>query len=304
MECAPCWLASMRQRPTWFQSLASRGATWLAIALAIDVVGAQAPLAAQNAPTAAEVGTDAAAATDATDATDASGGLEDEGDRPLERRPLPQVYMGRTIAPPMHYSGAGWLVRAEREQEEQPQRLLRALEIQPGQTICDFGCGNGYHTLQLARRTGPRGLVYAIDIQPEMLELLAARAAPRGIENIRPALVDPGAPDLPAETFDLILLVDVYHEIADPPRVLAALRQSLRPEGRIALVEFREEDPQVPILPLHKMSQTQAHKEFTANRFKLVGQYHGLPWQHLLLYGRDDSPLPEVTPTAWPPEGD
>lgn len=301
MLCAPCSLSPLRRRPSWFGSFAPSSLTWLAIALAIDVGDDRAPLAAQTAPAAAA---DANDATSGANDADVSSGEANGGDELLERRPLPQVYLGRTIAPPMHFSGAGWLVRAEREQEEQPQRLLRALDVQPGQTLCDFGCGNGYHTLQLARRTGPRGAVYAVDIQPEMLELLAARAAPRGIENIRPLLVDPAAPELPAETFDLILLVDVYHEIADPPRVLAALRQSLRPEGRMALVEFREEDPQVPILPLHKMSQNQVHKELTANRFKLVGQYHGLPWQHLLLYGRDDSPLPELALTPWPPADD
>ena len=99
-----------------------------------------------------------------------------------------RTYMGRTIAPPMHFSGAGWLTRARRERRRRPGKLFKALEISTGQTVCDFGCGNGYHTLQLAKRVGPRGMVYAVDIQPEMLDLLAERAAPRGLENIKPVL--------------------------------------------------------------------------------------------------------------------
>jgi SAM-dependent methyltransferase len=225
---------------------------------------------------------------------------DEEPGRPTER-PAPTAYLGRTVAPPMHYSGAGWLTRASREQEEHPRRLLTALAIQPGQTLCDFGCGNGYHTLPLARRTGPRGMVFAVDIQPEMLELLRERASLRGVENIRPVLADPAAPELPAGKFDLILMVDVYHEIADPPPVLAAVREALAPTGRLALVEFREEDPEVPILPLHKMSQNQVHQELTANDFKLVEVVNSLPWQHLMCYARSDSPLPAVELAPWQP---
>ena len=219
---------------------------------------------------------------------------------PLQREdPTPATYMGRTIAPTMHFSGAGWLTRASRVEEENPGRLLKSLEIEPGQVVCDFGCGNGYHSLQLAKRVGPQGVVYAVDIQPEMLEMLGERAEPRGLDNIKRVLATDDDPGLPAKTFDLVLMVDVYHELSDPPPVLATVRESLKPEGRLALVEFREEDPEVPILPLHKMSQQQAVKEVTANGFKLVGQFDRLPWQHVLLFARDDSSLTAVEIRPW-----
>jgi SAM-dependent methyltransferase len=209
------------------------------------------------------------------------------------------TYMGRTLAPPMHYSGAGWLTRASRVREENPAALLKALDLKHGQTICDFGCGNGYHTLQLAKRVGPQGVVYAIDIQPEMLELLEERASPRGLENIKPVLATADDPGLPAGIFDLVLMVDVYHELSDPPAVLAVVRESLKPDGRLVLVEFREEDPEVPILPLHKMSQAQVLRELPPNGYKLVGQFDELPWQHVLSFARDDSPLPAIELKPW-----
>jgi ubiquinone/menaquinone biosynthesis C-methylase UbiE len=209
--------------------------------------------------------------------------------------------MGRQIAPPMHFSGAGWLTRPTREREEAPAKLLEALAIKPGQVVCDFGCGNGYHTLQLAKRVGPHGKVYAVDIQPEMLELLKERAGPRGLENIQTILASENDPGLPAATFDLVLMVDVYHELAEPAQILAQVRSSLKPDGRLVLVEFREEDPDVPILPLHKMSQAQLMKEIPSNGYKLVRQYDRLPWQHVLQFAREDSPLPSVTLKSWAP---
>ncbi len=206
--------------------------------------------------------------------------------------------MGRTIAPAMHFSGAGWLTRDTRDAEEHPAKLLKALELREGQMACDFGCGNGFYTMQLAKLVGPRGTVHAVDIQQEMLDLLADRAGPRGLENIKPVLATSDDPGLPAATFDLVLMVDVYHELSDPPPVLAAIRRSLKPAGRVAVVEFREEDPSVPILPLHKMSQAQVMREIPANGFKFVGQFDDLPWQHVLFFARDDSPLPgrEILP--------
>jgi ubiquinone/menaquinone biosynthesis C-methylase UbiE len=209
------------------------------------------------------------------------------------------TYLGRQIAPPMHFSGAGWLTRASRVREENPAKLLQVLELKKGQTVCDFGCGNGYHTVQLAKRVGPKGVVYAVDIQQEMLDMLAERAEPRGLENIKPVLATATEPGLPPETFDLVLMVDVYHELSHPPEVLAVVRTSLKPEGRLVLVEFREEDPDVPILPLHKMSQTQVLKEVPPNGFKLVSQFDELPWQHVLQFARDDSPLPAIELKLW-----
>jgi ubiquinone/menaquinone biosynthesis C-methylase UbiE len=200
-----------------------------------------------------------------------------------------QVYMGRTIAPTMHFSGAGWLTRPTREQEEEPLKLLKSLQVRPGQTICDFGCGNGFHSLQLAKMVGPNGTIHAVDIQPEMLEMLEERAGPRGLKNIRPVLATGDDTGLPADTFDLVLMVDVYHELSNPAEILAAVYDSLKPQGRLVLVEFREEDASVPILPLHKMSQLQVLKELEANKFQLVGQFDRLPWQHVLHFSRGDS---------------
>lgn len=217
------------------------------------------------------------------------------------QRPAPIEYMGRRIAPTMHYRGAEWLTRTTREQEEKPQELLDALQLERGATVCDYGCGNGYHTLQLARRVGPRGTVVAVDIQPEMLELLQTRAAPRGLENVELLLVDPIEPELPDGRFDLVLMVDVYHEVTDPAAVLKSVRQSLRPEGRLVLVEFREEDPAVPIRPLHKMSQQQVLKELRPAGYKLVGQYDQLPWQHVLIFARSDAPQKAIELTPWTP---
>jgi 2-polyprenyl-3-methyl-5-hydroxy-6-metoxy-1,4-benzoquinol methylase len=210
-------------------------------------------------------------------------------------------YMGRTIAPTMHFSGAGWLTRPTREQEEEPLKLLNALKIQPGQVVCDFGCGNGYHSLQLAKRVGPTGAVHAIDIQSEMLEMLRERAGPRGLANIKPVLATEAESGLAPGTFDMVLMVDVYHELSNPAEILAAVRKSLKSEGRLVLVEFREEDESVPILPLHKMSQPQVVKELEANDFKLIGQFDRLPWQHVLQFARHDSELPKVALRPWRP---
>jgi ubiquinone/menaquinone biosynthesis C-methylase UbiE len=198
-------------------------------------------------------------------------------------------YLGREIANTMHYTGAPWLVRESRQREEDCKRLLAALGLKRGQTVCDMGCGNGFYTLQLARLVGPKGKVYAVDIQAEMLEMLKQRAKRAGVANAVPVLGSVVDPRLPEGQIDLVLLVDVYHEFSHPEQMLAAIRKALRPEGRIALAEFRSEDRNVPILPLHKMSKKQILKEFTANRFRLVEQFDGLPWQHLMFFRRDDA---------------
>ena len=210
-------------------------------------------------------------------------------------------YMGRQIAPTMSADGAEWLTRKSREREEAPHKLLRALQIRPGQHVCDFGCGNGYYTFQLALRVGPRGKIYAVDIQQRMLDLLRERAASRNIDNIAPVLATEIDPKLPTDKLDLVLMVDVYHELSQPAEVLAAVNKSLRANGRVVLVEFREEDPDVPIRALHKMSQSQVIKEIAASGFKLVGQFDELPWQHVLLFAREDSALPQVKLVPWRP---
>jgi len=201
-------------------------------------------------------------------------------------------YRGREIAPTMGYQGADWLVRESRAREENSPQLLRALKLRAGQTVCDIGCGNGYYTLELARQIGSRGRVLAVDIQPEMLHLLELRAEEAGLENIKPiqgTLVDP---KLPENSVDVALLVDVYHEFSHPEHMLQAIRRSLKPDGRMILVEFREEDPQVPIKPLHKMSKKQILKEIPPNGFRLVDEYNELPWQHVIFFERTDPSEP------------
>jgi SAM-dependent methyltransferase len=194
------------------------------------------------------------------------------------------TFEGRPIAPTMSFLGADWLVRAEREVEEDPDALHRELALAPGQTACDIGAGNGFHTIRMARAVAPGGRVLAVDVQPQMLELLRERIASEGLHNVELVLGGEADPALPAGACDLELLVDVYHELADPEAMLAKLRTALAPGGRIALVEFREEDPDVPIKPEHKMSKAQVRRELEPRGFRLVHEYDGLPWQHLLIF--------------------
>ncbi len=211
----------------------------------------------------------------------------------------PRTYMGRQIARTMSYHGASWLTRDSREQEENPQRLIDTLQVKQGQQVCDFGCGNGYYSLRLAPLVGATGRVFAVDIQQEMLDLLDQRCKARGVLNVVPILAAIDAPNFGDIQLDLVIMVDVYHELSYPGEILEAIYEKLSPTGRIALVEYREEDPKVPIRPRHKMSQSQALKEFVANRLKLVGQFDELPWQHVLFFARQDSRLPHVQLKPW-----
>jgi ubiquinone/menaquinone biosynthesis C-methylase UbiE len=202
--------------------------------------------------------------------------------------PIPPAqthHMGREIAQTMHFTGAPWLVRESRQREEDCRTMLKALQVKPGQTVCDMGCGNGFYTLQLARLVGPRGLVYAVDIQPEMLQMLVRNAAEARLANIRPVLGTPIDPRLPAGEIDMMLCVDVYHEFSHPGAMLARIKESLAPDGRLVLVEFRGEDPAVPIKPLHKMTKAQVRAELEPAGFEMVREFDRLPWQHLLFLG-------------------
>ena len=198
-------------------------------------------------------------------------------------------YLGRTIAPTMGYAGADWLIRDTREQEERPSEVIKQLDLKAGMVVCDMGCGNGFYSLTMAKLVGPEGKVLAVDIQPEMLHLLELRANEEGIENIEPVLSTIVDPKLPKESVDLLLMVDVYHEFSHPQLMLEKIRESLKPDGMIALLEYREEDRSVPIKPLHKMSKRQIMKEYKANGFQLAKQYDGLPWQHLMFFKKDPS---------------
>jgi ubiquinone/menaquinone biosynthesis C-methylase UbiE len=213
-----------------------------------------------------------------------STGVADEPIPP----PLTEYY-GRQIATTMHYFGAPWLVRESRQREEDCETMLAALNVRPGQTVCDMGCGNGFYTLPLAKLVGDDGRVIAVDIQREMLGLLKDRAAADKIDNIDYLLGTVVDPKLEPNSVDLMLMVDVYHEFSHPEQMLKAIRVSLKPGGRVALVEFRAEDPKVPIKELHKMSKQQILKEFKPNGFNLVEEFDKLPWQHLMFFGRDDA---------------
>ena len=212
---------------------------------------------------------------------------EPQPETPLEESPAPlQEYMGRPIAPTMNWRGAPWLLRENREEEERPTELFDALAVEAGWTVCDLGAGNGYHSLELARRVGPTGSVLAVDIQPEMLRMLEGRAREAGIENIELIEGLSHDPRLPEASCDLVLMVDVYHELSHPAHTLRAIHRALKPGGRVVLVEFREEDVMVPIKLDHKMSKAQVNKELQANGFVLDEEFDELPWQHVMFFKR------------------
>ena len=195
-----------------------------------------------------------------------------------------ETYMGREIAQTMHFDGADWLVRESREREEDCTTMLANLGVEPGMTVCDMGCGNGFYTLKLGEMVGEDGSVLAVDIQPEMLEKLRERAHVNELENIELILGTIADPKLPAGEVDIILCVDVYHEFSHPVHMLEAMRESLAPGGRLVLVEFRAEDPNVPIRELHKMSRQQMLREMSANGFELADEFEDLPWQHMMFF--------------------
>ena len=207
---------------------------------------------------------------------------------PAEPPPGLTEYLGRTIAQTMHYTGAAWLVRTKREREEAATLMREKLELKPGMVVCDLGCGNGYHTFPMAKSVAPHGKVYGVEIQEPYLKMLEEGARREGVTNFVPVLGELHDPKLPENTFDMILLVDVYHEFSHPVHMLAALRKALKADGVLVFLEFRAEDEEVPIKPEHKMTRAQVNKELTANGYKLVKEFDGLPWQHMMWFGKDD----------------
>ena len=197
---------------------------------------------------------------------------------------------GRLIAPVMGVGGADWLERPERESEEAPSIAIQALKIQPGQVVADIGAGSGYYTVRLAREVGPTGKVYGTDIQQGMLDLLLGNVAKAKLDNVVTVLGTPDDPKLPPGTLDLALMVDVYHELAAPQAFIRKLRASLKPGGRLVLLEFRKEDPRVPIRPEHKMSVAEVRQELEPEGFALSAVLDVLPWQHILVLTRTNSP--------------
>lgn len=195
-------------------------------------------------------------------------------------------YLGREIARTMSHHAADWLTRDARENEERCSMMLSNLGLRRGDSVCDLGCGNGFHTLQIAKLIGDKGQVLAVDIQPEMLKLLRERTEQQGIENVIPILGSFHNPRLPKDSVDLILMVDVYHELSHPVQMLTAMKSSLKKDGLIVLIEFRAEDDSVPIKRLHKMSKDQINKEMQANGLELVKEFDRLPWQHMMFFGK------------------
>ena len=191
---------------------------------------------------------------------------------------------GRRYAGVMGVGGADWLVRPEREREEQPDVALDAIGIAKGSTVADIGAGAGYMTWRLAERVGPSGKVYANDIQPEMLELLRKNMDQRKLANVTTVLGAIDDPKLPRDAIDLVLLVDVYHEFSAPQAMLRRIRESLRKDGRLVLLEYRGEDPKVPIRPEHKMTVAQVKTELEPEGFRLDRVSEELPRQHILVF--------------------
>lgn len=201
------------------------------------------------------------------------------GLRAQSKHPLTE----RRIADVMGMGGADWLERPEREWEEAPEKALDALALEKGMVVADIGAGTGYFSRRIARRIAP-GKVYAVDIQPEMLARLRSYAAKEQITNIETILGLPDDPRLPAAAIDLILMVDVYHEFAQPQAMLRKIREALRPSGRLVLLEYRKEDPSVPIRFEHKMTVDEARVELEAEGFRLEKVIQKLPRQHILIF--------------------
>lgn len=207
-----------------------------------------------------------------------------ETKEPHDPNGIGKFYMGREIAMVMGHQAADWLERPNRDTEEQPDLVLRALRLKPGQSVADIGAGTGYYTRRLAKIIGEKGTVFAVDIQPEMLQLLTNNMAAAKIRNVKPVLGSTTDPKLPASSVDLILMVDVYHEFDFPHEMVSAMCPALKPGGRIAFVEFRKEDPKVPIKEVHKMSEAQVKKEMSIQPLEWVETIETLPMQHLILF--------------------
>jgi len=196
---------------------------------------------------------------------------------------------GRQIAAVMGVGGADWLSRPEREQEEQPAKALQLIGIRKGMTVADIGAGVGYFTFRMAKQVGPEGKVYATDIQPAMLELLRRNAERNKVQNIETRLGTATETGLPPNSIDLALLVDVYHEFSEPQKMLQAIAAALKKEGRLVLLEYRKEDPSVPIREEHKMSVEQVRQELAAEGFVMERVLHDLPRQHILVFRKKPS---------------
>ncbi|MBI1352817.1 MAG: methyltransferase domain-containing protein [Acidobacteria bacterium] len=212
------------------------------------------------------------------------GPVDEQGRFPLR---IGKLVKRRQIAPLMNVAHADWLTRPERDAEEQPDRVVEQLHIPRGGTVVDLGAGVGYFTWRLARAVGPAGHVIAVDIQPGMIELLEKNLADRGVTNVRTVLGSEGDPRLPPGSADLVLLVDVYHELQEPELTMDAVRKALKPNGRLAVIEYRQEDPSIPIDPLHKMTVGELRGEIEPIGFRFDELLDFLPKQHIVIFRRD-----------------
>ena len=204
--------------------------------------------------------------------------------------------MGREISQVMGHLGAQWLERPERQQEERTDLLVQMLELKPDHVVADIGAGSGYFTMPLAKNVS-NGKVLAVDIQPEMLQMLKQRSQDLGITNVTPVLGTITDPNLPDSSVDLVLMVDAYHEFSNPREMMDAIVTGLKPGGRVVLVEFRAEDPKVMIKRLHKMTEAQVRLEMDAVGLEWIATKHDLPQQHVLIFKK-----PEPTKTTAEPE--
>lgn len=195
-------------------------------------------------------------------------------------------YMGREISRVMGWQGAAWLERAEREKEERTDLLLQALELEPGMVVADIGAGTGYLSRRMAEAVAPSGRVLAVDVQPEMVALLRKSVQQQGLRNIEASLGSETDVRLPPGSVDLAIMMDVYHELAFPYEVLESIVRSLKPGGRLVFVEYRAEDPNVPIKALHKMSEAQVRREAQAHALVWERTVGSLPWQHIVVFRR------------------
>jgi ubiquinone/menaquinone biosynthesis C-methylase UbiE len=195
-----------------------------------------------------------------------------------------KFYMGREIAQVMGHQGASWLERPEREREEHCSKLLPSLHLGPGDRVADIGAGSGFYSFQLSAIVGPKGRVFAVDIQPEMLQIIRGRMRNWKVKNIQPVQGTITNPRLKPNDVDLILMVDVYHEFSHPYEMTAELVKALKPKGRLVFVEYRKEDDTVPIKLVHKMTKKQVAKEMEPFPLRHVETLNHLPWQHVIIY--------------------
>ena len=197
---------------------------------------------------------------------------------------IPKWYMGRQIAHVMGHQAADWLERPEREEEEKTDLMVDSLKFREGEVVADIGVGSGYVARKIAKRIGATGIIYGVDIQQEMLDLLAKRMAMFRITNVKPVLGETNDPKLPPESCDTMIMVDVYHEFDQPYEMIAAMVKALKPGGRIVFVEFRGEDPNVPIKAVHKMTEAQVKKEMSVHVMEHAETIGTLPWQHIIVF--------------------